>query len=240
MAAQGVWSANAINDTNEARAAFENGTSASFVWNETIYDAGKALEEAGLGTYEAYDVTPDVARARGSYADDAVAITTSSKNPERAGLVLDCLKGFSEVNNLILGGIEGVHWTLNEDGTRGLTDESGKYAWNSWAWGIQRGDQPDEEGMDPRKLSFRDKCEAKEFVPETAGFTFDKGPVETELSVINAIRDEYLTSFFLGVFGDQTEAKCNEFKEKLEAAGLDKVTAEMKTQYEAYCEKKGY
>lgn len=46
-------------------AAFENGTSASFVWNETIYDAGKALEEAGLGTYAAYDITPDVSRARG-------------------------------------------------------------------------------------------------------------------------------------------------------------------------------
>ena len=240
MAARGVWSSNAINDTNESRAAFENGTSASFVWNETIYDAGKALEEAGLGTYAAYDITPDVSRARGSYADDAVAITTNSKNPERAALVLDCLKGFTEVNNLILGGIEGVHWTLNEDGTRGLTEESGKYAWNSWAWGIQRGDQPDEEGMDPRKLEFREKCEAKEFVPETAGFTFDKSPVETELSVINAIRDEYLTSFFLGVLGDQTEAKFEEFKGKLEAAGLDKVTAEMKRQYEAFCEKKGY
>ena len=83
-------------------------------------------------------------------------------------------------------------------------------------------------------------CTAKEYTPVASGFTFDKSPVETELSVINAIRDEYLTSFFLGVFGDQTEAKFEEFKGKLEAAGLDKVTAEMKRQYEAFCEKKGY
>lgn len=240
MAKAGVWSNNAINDTNEARAAFENGTSASFIWNETIYDAGKNLEEAGLGTYVAYDITPDAVRGRGSYADDAVAITSSSKNPERAALVLDCLKGFPEVNNMILGGIEGTHYTLEEDGTRSLTDASGKYAWNSWAWGIQRGDQPLESGIDPRKAEFTAKCEEHEFVPQTAGFTFDKTPVETELAVVNSIRDEYITSFYLGVYGDQTEAKFEEFKGKLEAAGLDKIMAEVKTQYEAYCERKGY
>lgn len=240
LAKAGVWSANAINDTNESRPSFENGTSASFVWNETIYDAGKALEDAGLGEYVAFDISPDVKRARGSYADDAVAIATNSKDPVRAALVLDCLKGFKEVNNMILGGIEGTHFSLNEAGERSLGDSAANYPWNSWAWGIQRGDQPKEAGIDPRKAEFSAACEANVFEPESAGFTFDKLPVETELNVINSIRDEYKASFWCGAYGDDTEAKFEEFKSKIEAAGLDKVMEEVRTQYIAFCEKKGY
>ena len=51
------------------------------------------------------------------------------------------------------------------------------------------------------------------------------------------IRDRYEYSFSLGIYGDNTEAKFNEFKGKLEAAGLDKVTEAMKTQYEAFAAK---
>ena len=47
----------------------------------------------------------------------------------------------------------------------------------------------------------------------------------------------YEYSFSLGIYGDNTEAKFNEFKGKLEAAGLDKVTEAMKTQYEAFAAK---
>lgn len=42
------------------------------------------------------------------------------------------------------------------------------------------------------------------------------------------------TAFPWEFTGDNTEAKFNEFKSKLEAAGLDKVTEAMKTQYEAF------
>lgn len=218
---------------------FANGTSASYSYNETIYSVGKDLESAGLGTYEAYDLAPDFKRARGSYADDAIAIATNSQDPVRAALVLDALKAFPEVNNLIIGGIQGKHFDLDEEGNRVVLEGSAGYPWNAWSWALQRYDQPQDATMDPRQKEFLAICDANEYVPEFTGFTFDKSAVETELNVINSIRDEYKYSFTLGVYGDNTAAKFEEFKGKLEAAGLEKVTEEFKAQYKAYCEGKG-
>lgn len=79
LASAKVWSSDAINDTSDAQAYFENGTSGSFVWNSSVFTAGKNLEKAQAGTYSVYDVTPDVKRTRGSYSTDAIAITENRK-----------------------------------------------------------------------------------------------------------------------------------------------------------------
>ena len=81
-----------------------------------------------------------------------------------------------------------------------------------------------------------DSIESRELHAEVAGFTFDSSKVATELSVVNSIVDEYEYSFALGIYGDDTDTKLEEFVQKLEAAGLDKVTEELKSQYEAYKE----
>ena len=239
MAKDGIWSKDAINTTTGAREAFPNGTAASMISNTTLYSYGEQLEASGLGTYEAWDITPDIKRPRGVYSDDMVAIPTNCKDPERAALIIDCIKGFSEVNNLINGGIEGVHYNLEEDGSRTLGPDASKYVWGAWAWGLQRNDQP-KDASNIGEIEFEEICAAQEFVPKSLGFTFDRTPVETQLAVINSIRDEYYNSFQIGVFGDDTEAKLDEFRKRLEDAGIADVEAEMKKQWLAYCERKGY
>jgi len=82
-------------------------------------------------------------------------------------------------------------------------------------------------------------CTAKEYTPVASGFTFDKKNVEAELAVITSIVQEYGASFNIGLFGDETEAKYQEFIGKLEEAGLSKVMEECRVQYEAFCERKG-
>ena len=69
--------------------------------------------------------------------------------------------------------------------------------------------------------------------------SFDKKNVEAELAVIGSIVQEYGASFNIGLFGDETEAKYQEFVGKLEEAGLSKVMEECRVQYEAFCERKG-
>ena len=239
LASKGCWSTNAINDTTDPRDSFSNGTSASYSFNGMIFAAGKALESAGLGTYEAYDVTPETYCSRGAYANDCTAIATNSANPERATLVLDCLMGFPEVNNLIVGGIEGKHWQMTENGDRITLDAAPGYAWAAWAWNLQTATLPVDASEDPRARAFADSCAAKEFKPITDGFTFDRSPVEAEYNVINSVCDEYRPSFGLGVYGDQTDAKLEEFRSKLAASGLDKVTEEFRRQYIEWCAKKG-
>lgn len=237
LAAEDVWSKDAINDTNDATAYFENGTSGCIGWNFSAVDAGEKLEKAGLGTFSVYDVSPDIHMARSRYNGDMIAIATNSKHPERAALVLDYMKSDVDLNRTLLGGIRGEHWDLNEDGQRMVLEAAGNYSWNSWGWALNRADEPVMAGTDERRLAISDSIDSRELFAEVAGFTFDSSSVATELSVVNSIVDEYEYSFSLGIYGDNTEAKFNEFKGKLEAAGLDKVTEAMKTQYEAFAAK---
>lgn len=238
LAKSGAWSTDAINDTSDAQAYFENGTSGSFVWNSSVFAAGKNMEDSGNGTYAAYDLTPDVKRSRGSYAVDAIAITEKSADPERAALVLDYMKGDAQLNRLLLGGIEGKHYKLNDDGTRETLDDSDGYTWNNWAWAINRQDEPDEAGLDERQVAIDKHNEEMEYVPEQTGFTFDPSAVQTEFTVVQSLVDEYKMAFALGIYGDKTEDTFEDFKTQLEDAGVQKVCDEFVKQYNSYMEQK--
>lgn len=235
MAAAGVWSPDRINDTTDAVDNFKSGKTASLIWNASAPTAGKDMEASGIGTYDVFDVTPNAKAMRGSYADDTVAITAKSKLPERAALVMDCLKGFPEVNNLVVGGIEGVHYIMTEDGFRQEGPDAGNYNWGVWAWGITGKDSPALYNEDSRQNKFGEICDSKEYAPLASAFTFDKTNVEAELAVIDGIVGEYEQSFNLGLFGSDTEAKYNEMVKRLEEAGIDKIMEECRTQYEAFC-----
>lgn len=234
LADAGVWSSDAINDTTDPQSYFENGTSGAFVWNTTIFQAGKNLEDAGLGEYVAYDVTPDTKRSRGAYSVDATAITSKCTDPERAALTLDYMKSDVNLNRLLLGGIEGTHWELEEDGSRKVLDKSADYSWNNWAWAINRQDEPQEAGLDQRQVDISDECEKQEFVPEQTGFTFDPANVQSQYQAVSAVVDEYRMSFALGIYGADTESTFENFKSQLTAAGIDDVTAEFIKQYDEY------
>lgn len=239
LASAGVWSPDAINDTTDAQAYFENGTSGSFVWNSSVFTAGKNMEAAGNGSYAVYDVTPDVKRNRGSYSVDAIAITEKSADPERAALVLDYMKGDVSLNRLLLGGIEGVHYELDENGNRVTLDDADGYGWNNWAWAINRQDEPDEAGIDEREVVINEHNEEMEYVPAQTGFTFDPSNVQTEFTIVQSLVDEYKMSFALGIYGDDTEATFETFKQQLEDAGIQAVYDEFISQYNAYRELKG-
>ena len=183
-------------------------------------------------------MTPDVKRNRGSYAVDAIAITEKSEDPERAALVLDYMKGDVNLNRLLLGGIEGKHYQLNEDGTRTTLDDADGYTWNNWAWAINRQDEPDESGLDERQIAIDKHNEEMEYVPQQTGFTFDPSEVQTEFTVVQSLVDEYKMAFALGIYGDDTEKNFEDFKKQLEDAGIQKVCDEFNTQYKVYMEQK--
>ena len=210
-----------------------NGVTFSYISNDMTTTTGKNMEAAGTGTYRVYDVTPECKAHRGSYADDAVSIASSCENPERAALVLDAIKGFPEVNFLIAGGIEGVHYILNEDGTREAGPEADNYPFNGWAWGWSRADLPGLAVADDRETYFERTCAAKEYAPLTMGFAFDGTTVETVKSVVDSLISEYQTSFVLGEF-ENVEEKWNEFQEKLKAAGYQEYKDEFIRQYTEY------
>lgn len=126
---------------------------------------------------------------------------------------------------------------LADKGTRMALEESKNYAWNNWAWAINRQDEPDEAGLDERQIVINKNLNVNEYHPAVSGFTFDPKKVETEYTVVKSIIDEYKQSFALGIYGDNTEAEFASFRKKLNAAGIDKVTEELKAQYQNYLQR---
>lgn len=229
-AKRGVWPTSAISSTTHTFDQFSEGRSYSLA--ARLQEVGTYLRaaEALGGECEFVDIIPDGSYTRLSdYSGDMMAISSFSQDPERAALVLDILKCDKEINELCQGGIEGRHYIANDDGTRSNGPEYEDYEYSGWAWGLREGTYYREEAVDPRIASVEASFNEK-LMPDNMwifdGFSTDDTKYSAEIAVINSIVSEYQYSFDLGVYGDQTEEKYQEFVKKLNDAGLEKVMEE--------------
>ena len=71
-------------------------------------------------------------------------------------------------------------------------------------------------------------------VSPAMGFRFDNSAVTTELDQINAVVTEYFDTLRFGAKGADWEGYYNEFVEKMNAAGVEKVQNEIQTQFDAF------
>lgn len=234
---KGVWSKNAINNTVSVNDSYANGRSSLIAWNGSVFTYGKKLDESKTGTTAYADVTPNSIVKAQPLTGDAVAVAHNSKNPERAAMALDLMKNNKDLNNLLEGGIKGTHYVVNSDGTRSLGKDASKYAWDGWSWGIRSADQLTQSDIDKRQTGIESKITSRIIKTDIDGFTFDESNVKTEMSVLNSVRDEYLPSFELGAYGSNTSKIFEEFKQKINQAGLEKIQKEYLTQYKAYLAK---
>lgn len=159
------------------------------------------------------------------------AISRTSKNPERAMMLLELLNTDKELYNLLNFGIKDKHYKLDADGFKSQADGylgyspgvDWMFATNYLAY-VDKG-MPATVWEDTKKIN-HDAVPSK-----LLGFTFDAEPVKGEIAKTSAVYGEYVRSIDLGV---ATEAKYNEFVAKLKDAGSDKIIAEMQKQIDAW------
>lgn len=163
---------------------------------------------------------------RGGYMGYGAFFPTASKKTERAAVALDCMKFDPEVNRLLVSGIEGRHYILNEENnTYTMGPEASDYSWGAWCYMLGHDGDPQLE-LPEDLQAYRQMYEDAEVPSETFpvnGFRFDASAFEAEMTVINALFAEYRFSFCFGLFGDQTEAKLDEFISQCKAAGIDDI-----------------
>ena len=236
-AKRGVWPSNAINETVHSNDRFMEGMSLSLPCR--VPEADNLIKQTEAKGYEVEYITcldENGYTRKSAYNGDGVAIAAFSKNPERAAVTLDIMKNDEQLNLLLVGGIEGVHYIINEDGTRSTGPESDNYVWDGWTWGIRNDWNPPLK-YDDRVQKINDIYTEK-LMPDDMwifdGFIADNTLYSAEIAVINSLVTEYQFSFDLGVFGDETEAKYEEFVQKLNDAGLEKVLEEWKRQMTEY------
>ncbi|MHB8131813.1 MAG: ABC transporter substrate-binding protein, partial [Mobilitalea sp.] len=164
-----------------------------------------------------------------------MAISTSSKNPERAMMFLNLLNTDPYLFTLLDYGVEGVHYDM-VDGEAVFTAKRADYT--PWTNGMGNVTQlPPQVGQG---VDFWDGFKAyygsaKE-IP-ILGWAFDPKNVETDMGSLANVAAEYVLALNTGTI-DPAE-KLPEFLQKLKDNNIEKVVNEANTQLEAFIAAKG-
>ncbi|MDF2921543.1 MAG: hypothetical protein K0R57_457 [Paenibacillaceae bacterium] len=163
-----------------------------------------------------------------------MGIPTNSKNPDRVLMFYNMMYTDEQLINLVGRGIEGKHYVKKGDKRIEYapdTDNGKKSGYNpntTWAYGNQyltylMPGEPDDIWDQFKK--FNSESEAV----QDLGFNFDSNSLKTEVAAIKNVETEFRPILETGsVSPDEYVPK---FKEKLKAAGIEKVLQEMNKQY---------
>jgi putative aldouronate transport system substrate-binding protein len=170
-------------------------------------------------------VTTDLA------AGSMFSISRTSKDPDRAMMVLNYLHTDPYVINLFVNGIEDKHYKkVGENRIEPIAD-SGYSPGIFWVVGNQllnylKPGQPDDLYTNWKKFNE----EATRF--PLMGFVFDDTNVKNEITTMTAVVNEYKV-IFTGAVKDPSK-QLDERNAKLKEAGIEKVQAELQAQIDAW------
>lgn len=225
----------------------------SMVWTVTS-GVGSAEEIAQLCTTEYGFETVVIpiqqyAYVQNTWGAGGNGISSTCEHPEEAALFLECLTTGTELGkeiyNTMVFGLEGEHYTkdandpnrivtLEYEGSQGGASTS--YAGLKWIIGNTFNAYKNQAVRDGQYESYKEYNESPDTVASSIiGFVADKSNVSVEVDQIKAIVAEYTDLMNYGVSGsDGFEATYNEFMQKLQLAGLEKVKAEYQSQLDAW------
>jgi putative aldouronate transport system substrate-binding protein len=235
MADAGCWSRSALTNTITDDDAFGNLQGASIAWNSSVFTYMRQAEKTEGVECMAYDLTKDHLVSAEAYSNNDMAIAAGSKNPERAAMVLDLIKFDTYLNRLLLLGIEGVHYTINDNNeyTTGL-DKSADYTAMSVsvAWAIKNGELS-QAGMEERQKKVTDAWKERLQMNPTITFVFDDTDVKAYVSAVTSILTDYVPMLELGLV-DDVDTTLDEMIQKCYDAGLQNIYDEFYAQYDEW------
>jgi putative aldouronate transport system substrate-binding protein len=203
------------------------------IWNQTtVWKPGADIELKLTDNYDWVShvveepiVTTDLA------AGSMMSIARTSKDPERAMMVMNYLHTDPYLINLLVHGIEDKHYKKAGANRIELIANSGYDPGLFWVVGNQflnylKPGQPDDLYENWKKFN----NDAKRF--PLLGFVFDDTNVKNELSQLTTIATEY-KSIGTGAVPEPTKL-LEERNAKMKTAGIEKVQAELQKQIDAW------
>lgn len=162
-----------------------------------------------------------------------VSVGANSKHPKEAVELIKLMNTNKDLFNLICWGIEGEHYTKNEDGTVKMIENSGYYNIGPYAW--KYGNQFNgyvQEGQ-PADVWEQTRAMNDEAVKSPLlGFVIDTTPIDTELANVTNVESEYKAKRDFGT--EDMSVWYDEFMSKMKQAGIDKVMEEYQRQYDEW------
>lgn len=155
-------------------------------------------------------------------------VSTTSKHPERAVMLLNELFKNKELYNMLANGIEGKHYKKTADGKKEVIKDGGYDPEIDW----ELGNTLNSYFMSPSMADATVKMNQDAQGSPLLGFTFDPAPVKTEMAQVATVTAQYVPLLETGS-GDPAKF-LPEFINKLKAAGSDKIIAEETKQIDAW------
>lgn len=172
-----------------------------------------------------------------TYQSVSYGINVNSGNPDAAWTAMEALYTDKEIGALLVNGIEGKNYVLNEDGTasypEGLDASTAGYNLIEAYWFVPycpNSYPKAENGGD----FFNNLVKQKEdsMVSAAFGFAFDSSEVIDEYTACTNVMDKYYKALMSGAVDPVSVMQ--QAGEELEAAGLDKVIAAKQAQLDAW------
>lgn len=207
----------------------KNGQNAFYRWAMTPDSKANASARFGMDV-EIIPLTESYVETD-SAAGSAYAINAKTTKLDACMKFLQLLNTDETLANLAAFGIEGEHYTKTADGRISLIPDSG-YAYPG-VWITCNVNAPsllENESADKKEQYDAFNKEAQ--VSCTAGFRFNKTTVEAEATALDGVLAEYQALLEKGFY--DPEEYLPKFQAALKTAGIDKVIAEMQTQYDAW------
>jgi putative aldouronate transport system substrate-binding protein len=197
------------------------------------FKPGGAVENSGLAGYPCLSFQSGTSYlTTGGIIATMQAISRNSENPERAMMLLEYLNTDKDVYNTLNFGIKGVHYTVDSQGFMIKEGDKAKAYNPSVPWmfatnflAIPFKGTPKSIWDDTKKIN------STAVASQLLGFSFNAEPIKTEIAKTSAVVDEYVRSID---YGTCSEAKYNEFLNKLKKAGSAKIITEMQKQINAW------
>ena len=189
----------------------------------------RGFEVAMVGSTPAY---VDTTSSQGAM----MAISTASKNPERAMMFLNLLNTDPYLFTLLDFGVEGIHYNKNEIGEVVFTDARSNYQpWTNGMGNVTLLPPQEGQGAD-FWTGFKAYYGAADEIP-ILGFTFNPDNVTNEMAAVANAASEYALTLSVGAVDPDTVLP--DFLAKLDANGMQKIIDEANAQLTAFLASKG-
>lgn len=158
------------------------------------------------------------------------AISRTSKNPERAMMLLDLLYSDKELFRLISNGIEGKHYKKVDNDTMELIPNSGYVTGTNWEYGNVFNDYQNKQS--PVSMEEMRTLNETSATSPLLGFLYNPDSLKQEYAQVNAIMGEMVPAMMTGTV--DPEAMIPKYLERLKKAGMDKLLEDAQKQIDAW------
>lgn len=203
-------------------------------FNNSSWGPGnESAEEGKYGEAMEYALLYEPYVNRTSALLTMISVGANTKHAEEAVKFIKLINENAELYNLLIWGIEGEHYTKNEDGTITVIQDGG-YAdvgVAGWKYGKQFNSYV-VEGQPLDQYATIEKMNNEAVKSPMLGFVPDTSNITTEIANVSSVIDEYKAKILYGT--EDFDVWYDGFCAKMEQAGIKKIQSELQAQYDAF------